>query len=153
MLSFIKWFSICMTVRYPHIEKDHLIKLLKQLLLHLASPVRGKVEGHTPNAADVPTLLGSASFSLLDCTWSLNTVILSVDLSGWILVVVLYFARIFMFPQLYASLIILCTMDIVLHKNFLILRSRGYGCDLWGLVALVMCRLRLLVSLRWGMTM
>ncbi|WCJ22313.1 WD40/YVTN repeat-like-containing domain Bromodomain [Euphorbia peplus] len=52
--------------RYPHIEKDHLVKLLKQLLLHLASPVRGKVGGHTPNAADVPTLLGFGSFSLLD---------------------------------------------------------------------------------------
>ncbi|EEF47272.1 WD-repeat protein, putative [Ricinus communis] len=52
--------------RYPHIEKDHLIKLLKQLLLHADSPVDGNNEEYTPNAAKVPTLLGSGSFSLLD---------------------------------------------------------------------------------------
>ncbi|KAJ8748285.1 hypothetical protein K2173_000857 [Erythroxylum novogranatense] len=51
--------------RYPHIEKDHLIKLLKQLLLHIASPMGGKIRA-LPNAADVPTLLGSGSFSLLN---------------------------------------------------------------------------------------
>ncbi|KAM7275956.1 hypothetical protein ACFE04_017822 [Oxalis oulophora] len=52
--------------RFGHIENDHLVKLLKQLLLHIESPLHGRVEGNTPNAADVPTLLGSGSFSLLD---------------------------------------------------------------------------------------
>lgn len=51
--------------RYPHIEKDHLIKLLKQLILNAAPPLHGMAGGNTPNAADVPTLLGSGSFSLL----------------------------------------------------------------------------------------
>ncbi|XP_007051094.2 PREDICTED: bromodomain and WD repeat-containing protein 3 isoform X1 [Theobroma cacao] len=50
--------------RYPHIEKDHLIKLLKQLLCTLCGEVVG--DAHAPNAADVPTLLGSGSFSLLN---------------------------------------------------------------------------------------
>ncbi|RDX70648.1 Bromodomain and WD repeat-containing protein 1, partial [Mucuna pruriens] len=44
--------------RYPHIEKDHLVKLLKQLLLNTSSPSLGMNPGNTPNAADVPTLLG-----------------------------------------------------------------------------------------------
>ncbi|XP_058723558.1 uncharacterized protein LOC131595268 [Vicia villosa] len=52
--------------RYPHIEKDHLVKLLKQLLLNRASLSPGTGTGKTPNAADVPTLLGSGSFSLLN---------------------------------------------------------------------------------------
>ncbi|KAJ4968680.1 hypothetical protein NE237_015381 [Protea cynaroides] len=51
--------------RYPHIEKDHLVKLLKQLIRNMAPPLHGMVGGNTPNAADVPTLLGSCSFSLL----------------------------------------------------------------------------------------
>ncbi|XP_071741862.1 uncharacterized protein [Rutidosis leptorrhynchoides] len=52
------------TKRYSHIEKDHLVKLLKQLLLHVA-PSRG-ISGTTPpTAADVPTLLGLGPFSLL----------------------------------------------------------------------------------------
>ncbi|QCE13346.1 WD40 repeat [Vigna unguiculata] len=51
--------------RYPHIEKDHLVKLLKQLLLSTATPSLGMNLGKAPNAADVPTLLGSGSFSLL----------------------------------------------------------------------------------------
>ncbi|CAL5184297.1 unnamed protein product [Lathyrus oleraceus] len=51
--------------RYPHIEKDHLVKLLKQLLLNTASLSPGMSTGKAPNAADVPTLLGSGSFSLL----------------------------------------------------------------------------------------
>ncbi|KAL2341692.1 hypothetical protein Fmac_009632 [Flemingia macrophylla] len=51
--------------RYPHIEKDHLVKLLKQLLLNTASPSLGMNLGNAPNAADVPTLLGRGSFSLL----------------------------------------------------------------------------------------
>ncbi|XP_047175749.1 PH-interacting protein [Vigna umbellata] len=51
--------------RYPHIEKDHLVKLLKQLLLSTTIPSLGMNLGNAPNAADVPTLLGSGSFSLL----------------------------------------------------------------------------------------
>ncbi|XP_058083453.1 uncharacterized protein LOC131231314 isoform X2 [Magnolia sinica] len=51
---------------YPHVEKDHLVKLLKQLILSNAPPLHGMVGGNAPNAADVPTLLGSGSFSLLD---------------------------------------------------------------------------------------
>ncbi|KAK7303698.1 hypothetical protein RJT34_14611 [Clitoria ternatea] len=51
--------------RYPHIEKDHLVKLLKQLLLNRASPSVVMSSGKAPNAADVPTLLGRGSFSLL----------------------------------------------------------------------------------------
>ncbi|OMO82129.1 hypothetical protein COLO4_23236 [Corchorus olitorius] len=56
--------------RYPHIEKDHLVRLLKQLLCTLC----GKVEGnaHAPNAADVPTLLGYGSFSLLNSDMSME---------------------------------------------------------------------------------
>ncbi|GJR91142.1 PH-interacting protein [Tanacetum coccineum] len=51
--------------RYPHIEKDHLVKLLKQLLSGAASSSQGLI-GHAPaNAAAVPTLLGTGSFSLL----------------------------------------------------------------------------------------
>ncbi|CAL9207095.1 unnamed protein product, partial [Musa hybrid cultivar] len=49
--------------RYPHIEKDHLVKLLKQLILN-SSHLPGMGRG-APSAADVPTLLGSDSFSLL----------------------------------------------------------------------------------------
>ncbi|KAI5574178.1 hypothetical protein BDE02_10G128100 [Populus trichocarpa] len=52
--------------QYPHIEKNHLVKLLKQLLLNTASPSEGLI-GDAPNAADVPTLLGTGSFSLLSC--------------------------------------------------------------------------------------
>ncbi|KAF9618196.1 hypothetical protein IFM89_000665 [Coptis chinensis] len=52
--------------RYPHIEKNHLLKLLKQLILSSVSPSRGMTGGYMPNAADVPTLLGSDSFSLLE---------------------------------------------------------------------------------------
>ncbi|KAI5579538.1 hypothetical protein BDE02_08G095300 [Populus trichocarpa] len=52
--------------RYPHIEKNHLVKLLKQLLLNTASPSEGLISD-VPNAADVPTLLGMGSFSLLSC--------------------------------------------------------------------------------------
>ncbi|GLU07272.1 hypothetical protein SLE2022_242360 [Rubroshorea leprosula] len=46
--------------RYPHIEKDHLVKLLKQLLTKDGGDARA------PKAASVPTLLGYGSFSLLD---------------------------------------------------------------------------------------
>jgi len=51
-------------LRYPHVAKDHLVKLLKQLMLSTTHPMNGKV--NSPNAADVPTLLGDGSFSLLD---------------------------------------------------------------------------------------
>ncbi|KAM1723472.1 uncharacterized protein LOC126608456 [Malus sylvestris] len=51
--------------RYPHIENDHLVKLLKQLISSAAPPSRGMSGGNAPNAADVPTLLGLGSFSLL----------------------------------------------------------------------------------------
>lgn len=51
--------------RYPHIGKDHLVKLLKQLILSTTHPSQGMIRGNAPNAADVPTLLGTGSFSLL----------------------------------------------------------------------------------------
>nr|XP_043640019.1 PH-interacting protein isoform X2 [Erigeron canadensis] len=54
--------------RYPHIEKDHLVKLLKQLLSGAASPSHGLISGIPSNAASVPTLLGTGSFSLLTVT-------------------------------------------------------------------------------------
>ncbi|KAM3271418.1 hypothetical protein ACQJBY_041919 [Aegilops geniculata] len=50
--------------RYPHIGKDHLVKLLKQLMISSCHPER-LIGAVSPNAADVPTLLGSNSFSLL----------------------------------------------------------------------------------------
>ncbi|MFS8014226.1 putative transcription factor WD40-like family [Helianthus anomalus] len=52
--------------RYSHIDKDHLVKLLKQLLVHVA-PSRGIFGKSPPTAADVPTLLGIGPFSLLGC--------------------------------------------------------------------------------------
>ncbi|KAK7269614.1 hypothetical protein RIF29_22347 [Crotalaria pallida] len=55
-----------LTDRYPHIAKDHLIKLLKELMLSTVHPLHGKLGESSPNAADVPTLLGHGSFSLLD---------------------------------------------------------------------------------------
>ncbi|KAH7578253.1 hypothetical protein JRO89_XS01G0359900 [Xanthoceras sorbifolium] len=51
--------------RHPQIEKDHLVKLLRQLLLYKAP--HGRLGGNAPNAFDGPTLLGSGSFSLLEC--------------------------------------------------------------------------------------
>ncbi|KAG6726304.1 hypothetical protein I3843_02G062800 [Carya illinoinensis] len=51
--------------RYPHIGKDHLVKLLKQLLLTAAPTSCDIIGRNTPNATDVPTLLGMGSFSLL----------------------------------------------------------------------------------------
>ncbi|XP_022972302.1 bromodomain and WD repeat-containing protein 1-like [Cucurbita maxima] len=51
--------------RYSHVDKDHLIKLLKQLMLSKASPSGGMNGAIAPNAADVPTLLGTGTFSLL----------------------------------------------------------------------------------------
>uniref|UniRef100_A0A8R7U824 BRWD/PHIP N-terminal domain-containing protein n=1 Tax=Triticum urartu TaxID=4572 RepID=A0A8R7U824_TRIUA len=52
--------------RYPHIGKDHLVKLLKQLMMTSCRP-DSLVRDVSPNAADFPTLLGSNSFSLLAC--------------------------------------------------------------------------------------
>lgn len=58
-------------LRYSHIEKDHLVKLMKQLIMHVA-PSRG-ISGRTaPTAADVPTLLGIGPFSLLGSMSFLN---------------------------------------------------------------------------------
>ncbi|KAL0376369.1 UNVERIFIED_CONTAM: PH-interacting protein [Sesamum calycinum] len=51
--------------RHPHVEKDHLVKLLKQLMLSATAPSRGLTGGNVLNAATVPTLLGTGSFSLL----------------------------------------------------------------------------------------
>ncbi|KAM7258435.1 hypothetical protein ACFE04_014176 [Oxalis oulophora] len=52
--------------RYQHIENDHLVKLLKQLLLlSTKSPLQHSGEGSAPTAVDVPTLLGAGAFSLL----------------------------------------------------------------------------------------
>lgn len=67
--------------RYPHIEKDHLVKLLKQLLLNKASLSPGMSTGNPPNAADVPTLLGRGSFSLLSCTCNLFVLIIIMTLN------------------------------------------------------------------------
>ncbi|XP_051118937.1 uncharacterized protein LOC127243109 isoform X2 [Andrographis paniculata] len=53
--------------RYPHIEKDHLVRLLKQLMLMTSPPLGCMVGGTAPSAADVPTVLGTGSFSLLSC--------------------------------------------------------------------------------------
>lgn len=66
-------FSFC---RYAHIGKDHLIKLLKQLLLSKVNVPPGIVARNVPNAADVPTLLGTGSFSLLGCNSSIHTSVL-----------------------------------------------------------------------------
>jgi len=37
-------------------------------MLSTVHPLHGKLGGSSPNAADVPTLLGHGSFSLLDST-------------------------------------------------------------------------------------
>eukprot|EP01018_Ginkgo_biloba_P008740 Gb_35200 [translate_table: standard] len=50
--------------RYPHIEKDHLVKLLQQLLLK--SSAVGAPDANNITGADVPTLLGAGAFSLLE---------------------------------------------------------------------------------------
>lgn len=51
--------------RNPHIEKDHLVKLLKKLMHRTTSPTQDINRRHALNAADVPTLLGTGSYSLL----------------------------------------------------------------------------------------
>lgn len=53
--------------RYPHVAKDHLVRLLKQLMLTVAPPLHSKIGVKAPSASDVPTLLGTGSFSLVDC--------------------------------------------------------------------------------------
>lgn len=57
--------AIELTCRHPHVEKDHLVKLLKQLLLGAVAPSRDVIGGNIVNAATVPTLIGTGSFSLL----------------------------------------------------------------------------------------
>ncbi|ONK63196.1 uncharacterized protein A4U43_C07F12390 [Asparagus officinalis] len=51
--------------RYPHIAKDHLLKLLKELIVSCSPQLHGVIGGTPPNAADIPTILGTGSFSLL----------------------------------------------------------------------------------------
>lgn len=51
--------------RNSHVEKDHLVKLLKQLIRGAAAPSQGLISGNAPNASMVPTLMGTGSFSLL----------------------------------------------------------------------------------------
>ncbi|KAJ3669562.1 hypothetical protein LUZ60_011512 [Juncus effusus] len=52
--------------RYPHVGKDHLVRLLKQLIQSSSPQLNGGLlAASTCRAADVPTLLGSGSFSLL----------------------------------------------------------------------------------------
>lgn len=53
--------------RYSHVEKDHLVKLFKQVILTQCLPLRCMVGRTAPSATDVPTLLGTGSFSLLPC--------------------------------------------------------------------------------------
>lgn len=63
-------YIVCDVSRYSHVGKDHLVKLFKQLLLSVKAPPLGMVGGNTINAAAVPTLLGTGSFSLLNSTSS-----------------------------------------------------------------------------------
>ncbi|CAH2044625.1 unnamed protein product [Thlaspi arvense] len=53
--------------RYSHVNKDHLVELLKQLVVISSRPTpsRGLGDGNKMIAAGVPTLLGTGSFSLL----------------------------------------------------------------------------------------
>ncbi|KAL3648108.1 hypothetical protein CASFOL_009076 [Castilleja foliolosa] len=51
--------------RYPHVEKDHLTRLLKRLMLMMCHPSNGPPGRTVPSAVDVPTLLGTGTFSLL----------------------------------------------------------------------------------------
>ncbi|CAH9132580.1 unnamed protein product [Cuscuta epithymum] len=50
--------------RYSHIQKDHLVKLLKQLIITSPPPLH-LTGRNTPSAADVPTLLGTGPFALI----------------------------------------------------------------------------------------
>ncbi|KAL6525911.1 hypothetical protein OROMI_030306 [Orobanche minor] len=53
--------------RYPHVEKDHMVRLLKQLMLMTSPPLQCMSGRIVPNAIDGPTLLGTGNFSLLPC--------------------------------------------------------------------------------------
>ncbi|KAL9168330.1 hypothetical protein ABFS82_04G008000 [Erythranthe guttata] len=53
--------------RYSHIGKDHLVRLLKQLMLMTHPPLQCPPGRFSPSPADVPTLLGTGSISLLPC--------------------------------------------------------------------------------------
>ncbi|PWA34387.1 Bromodomain-containing protein [Artemisia annua] len=55
----------CILIHHPDIEKDHLVKLMKQLIIHMV-PSQG-ISGRSthPTAAYVPTLFGTGVFSLL----------------------------------------------------------------------------------------
>ncbi|KAL6505075.1 hypothetical protein OROGR_024892 [Orobanche gracilis] len=51
--------------RYPHVEKDHMVRLLKQLMLLTPRPLQCMAGRTVPSAIDGPTLLGTGNFSLL----------------------------------------------------------------------------------------
>lgn len=51
--------------RFPHIEDDHLVKLLRQLMMSTSTQLPCIVGRTVPSASDVPTLLGTGTFSLL----------------------------------------------------------------------------------------
>lgn len=55
--------------RNPAVQQDHLVKLLEQLLVHNRASVEPleRPNSRIPTGADVPTLLGTGSFSLFDC--------------------------------------------------------------------------------------
>uniref|UniRef100_A0A1J3G7K5 Bromodomain and WD repeat-containing protein 1 n=1 Tax=Noccaea caerulescens TaxID=107243 RepID=A0A1J3G7K5_NOCCA len=55
--------------RNPHVKKDHLVELLKQLVFVSSRPTTslGIGDGNKLIAAGVPSLLGTGSFSLLSC--------------------------------------------------------------------------------------
>lgn len=57
--------------RHPNIPNSHLVDLLQQLLVNDRRSVAA-LDAHSKivTAADAPTLLGSGSFSLLDCKCS-----------------------------------------------------------------------------------
>lgn len=61
--------SFCIVSRNPTLEQDHLVKLLQQLLLQNRVLLGGLELPHArlPTVADVPTLLGTGNFSLIDC--------------------------------------------------------------------------------------
>ena len=63
------FFSQNINRRNPAIEKNHLVKLLRQQLLASRRAVAPHAALHSriPTAADVPTLLGFGPFSLLNC--------------------------------------------------------------------------------------
>lgn len=66
----VHWLIFPGMFRYPHIEKDHLVKLLKRLIVDAGRTFDSIGGRSAPSAVDVPTLLGTGSFSLLACTYS-----------------------------------------------------------------------------------